>query len=333
MFNLFDGPTADDVWLRIVAELSRGCQPLLGGRGGEFKELLHTAISVSDPRERWVVSRQPTINPAFAIAEIVWILAGRNDSAFLNYFNSTLPRFAGEGESYHGAYGYRLRKHFSVDQLAVAFESLANNPQSRQVVLQIWDPQSDLPLNDGSPASPDVPCNLSSVLKIRDGALEWLQIMRSNDVYLGFPHNVIQFTMLQEVLAGWLGLRLGSYNHVSDSLHVYRRDLDLTTNVGKISMPSKSDRFNDNYADTQKYVGRLASLVEDIIDPGNLPLDLLNKLSGLRVSPGWFNYAAILTAEACRRRQDIDSVSLALELCGNQQLRFIFSCWLKRVAP
>jgi len=66
---------------------------------------------------------------------------------------------------------------------------------------------------------------------IRRGKLEWLQVMRSNDAVWGLPYNFIQFTSLQEILAGWLGVPIGSYNHVSDSLHVYERHWRLLENL------------------------------------------------------------------------------------------------------
>jgi len=86
-------------------------------------------------------------------------------------------------------------------------------------------PQSiDFPLATGTPANPDIPCNMLSLLKIRDGKLEWLQIIRSNDLFLGVPYNFVQFTCLQEIMAGWLGIDCGSYHQISDSLHIYERD-------------------------------------------------------------------------------------------------------------
>ena len=63
------------------------------------------------------------------------------------------------------------------------------------------------------------------MLKVRDGALEWTQILRSNDVFRGLPYNFVQFTMMQEIMAGWLNLRVGSYNQLSDSLHIYDSDI------------------------------------------------------------------------------------------------------------
>ena len=179
----FEADTADELW-RIAAHalISKERARRTGSRLGHTYELLHCSLTLHNPRARWVLSRTPPINPAFAIAESLWIIAGRQDAHLVNYWNPALPRFAGSGDRYHGAYGHRLRKHFDVDQLERAYQALRNNSSTRQVVLQIWDPRGDLPTDDGQPTAPDIPCNLLSCLKVRDGRLEWLQVMRSNDI-------------------------------------------------------------------------------------------------------------------------------------------------------
>jgi thymidylate synthase len=202
---------------------------------------MHAFFTIHDPRQRWVVSRHPPINPAFAIAEIIWILNGRRDAAFVNFWNPQLPRYSGTAKEYHGAYGYRLRRHFGLDQLERAYFALRRNPIGRQVVLQIWDAFSDLPSVNGEPVNADIPCNIVSILKIRDNKLEWMQVLRSNDLFLGIPYNFVQFTTLQEVMAGWLDVDLGAYNHLSDSLHVYESDLsDITLDLS-IKAENNSD--------------------------------------------------------------------------------------------
>ncbi|EGF92522.1 thymidylate synthase protein [Asticcacaulis biprosthecium C19] len=45
--------------------------------------------------------------------------------------------------------------------------------------------------------------------------------MRSNDAYLGLPHDIFCFTMLQELIAGSLSAKLGTYKHSVGSLHLY----------------------------------------------------------------------------------------------------------------
>ena len=48
--------------------------------------------------------------------------------------------------------------------------------------------------------------------------------MRSNDAYLGFPHDVFCFTMIQEIVARSLGIGVGEYHHFASSLHLYEHD-------------------------------------------------------------------------------------------------------------
>jgi thymidylate synthase len=50
--------------------------------------------------------------------------------------------------------------------------------------------------------------------------------MRSNDAYIGLPHDVFCFTMLQELVARDLGVELGCYRHLVGSLHIYEADFD-----------------------------------------------------------------------------------------------------------
>ena len=48
--------------------------------------------------------------------------------------------------------------------------------------------------------------------------------MRSNDLWSGFPYDIFQFTCIQILLAMKLGVELGTYTHIADSLHMYERD-------------------------------------------------------------------------------------------------------------
>jgi thymidylate synthase len=218
-----EADTASEIWSSAWAGLEANGSHRAHARG-DYRELLHVMLSLRDPRQRWISTRSPAINPAFALAEVIWIVRGRSDAEFLVPWNRSLPKYSGTDATLHGAYGERLRSRFGFDQLERAADALSSSPEQRQVVLQIWDPSADFPTHDGHSRSKDIPCNVSSMLKVVDGRLEWLQVMRSNDIVRGLPYNVVQWTSLQEVLAGWMHLDLGSYVHVADSLHVYDRD-------------------------------------------------------------------------------------------------------------
>lgn len=226
MYSMFTGQTADDVWSSALTKLSEKKDSSVSSRAGDTVELLHTFIHVENPTQRWVTRRLPPISICFALAELIWMLNGSDEASVINFWNPVLPKFAGSGNRYHGAYGYRIMYNFGINQLDRAYETLMNNPNSRQTVILIWDPRIDSPDEVGNPTSNDIPCNICSLIKIRDSKLEWTQIMRSNDLYLGLPYNFIQFTSLQEILAGWLRVEIGSYCHYSDSLHLYRRDIN-----------------------------------------------------------------------------------------------------------
>src|SRR5574341_330743 len=267
MFRQFTGKTADDVWQEIARAI-RGREGVTRqpSRVGQTLEILHAATSLSSPRDRWVVSRQPAINPAFAIAEVIWIIAGRNDSAFVNYFNRALPRYAGSGPTYHGAYGYRLRRNLKMDQLEAGYHTLVKRPESRQIVLQIWDGRLDLPRIDGKERSPDIPCNVVSMLKVRQRALDWTQIIRSNDLFRGLPYNFVQFTMLQEIMAGWLNLDVGEHNQITDSLHVYEDCLEYVESSAPVYVSPNMDSLALPWEESKQAFGKLERNVEIVID-------------------------------------------------------------------
>ena len=50
--------------------------------------------------------------------------------------------------------------------------------------------------------------------------------MRSNDAFIGLPHDVFAFTMLQEIIARALDLEPGTYSHAVGSLHLYKDNRD-----------------------------------------------------------------------------------------------------------
>jgi thymidylate synthase len=95
---------------------------------------------------------------------------------------------------------------------------LQKRPASRRAALQIYDAR------DLAQEHKDVPCTCTLQFFVRDGRLEMATYMRSNDAYLGLPHDVFAFTMLQELVARSLGVEVGVYRHMVGSLHLYEVD-------------------------------------------------------------------------------------------------------------
>jgi thymidylate synthase len=333
MFQVFEGRTANEAWDKIATVFHTNTGLLTQtSRFGPTREILHAAISVSDPRQRWVVARNPPMSIAFALAEVIWIMAGRNDSAFLNYFNKGLPNYAGHGPCYHGAYGYRLRKKFNIDQMERAYRALTKNPDSRQIVLQIWDATDDLPTIDGIPLAADIPCNIVSILKVRGGALEWTQIMRSNDIFRGLPYNFVQFTSMQEILAGWLNINVGSYNHVSDSLHIYERDLSSMESEPQLNLTENADSLALPKQDFDLVLSELENNGNCIIDDNTAAATLLDTVRSCKLPTAYRNILCVLSAEGVRKRKRPDLVGEIMGLCTNPAYNQLWGRWSSRFA-
>lgn len=329
--HVFQGQTADEVWRKAYnAVTSTG--RLQSSRAGDTIELLHAVLEIAHPRERWIVSRRPVINPALGIAEVVWLLAGSKEAAVLNYWFPRLPEFAGEGPTYDGAYGYRLRKQFSVDQVRRACDALSSNPATRQVVLQYWDAHSDLPHHDGVPSCTDIPCNVTSLLKIREGRLEWVQILRSNDLIRGLPVNFTQFTCLQEVMAGWLGVKVGAYHHWSDSLHIYAKDADRFSCEREIPpLALNTDSLALEADRGERVILELFRRMVEMTAP-EVGVKALEDLASLPDAPsGYQNLLLVLAAESARRRGRQDQSAALMHACTNPQLLQTWSAWSKQM--
>jgi thymidylate synthase len=332
--------TADMAW-REAARQVRDHGTVQPGRDQPTRELLHVAFTLEDPRQRLVFARP--FNPALAVAEVIWLLSGGNSSDFLISWNPGMRRYvdgAIDTRVLHGAYGHRLgsRPRLSgdveralrvstntasppIDQLRAAYETLCFDPDSRQVVLQIWDANRDLP-NPGA-RSADVPCNLLGHLMIRSGRLEWLQVMRSNDLMWGTPINFVQFTCLQEIVAGWLGIDVGNYVHVSDSLHVYERhwaeldSLDLDQQQDAAVPANRADLRITGYNEWEEVWESVAGATVRLakgVEPREA-IAIADEADGL--PPAYAEWIALLGAESLRRRGHGEAATELINRAGS----------------
>jgi thymidylate synthase len=212
-----------------------------------------------------------------------------------------------------------------------AYQALSANPDTRQAVLQIWDCTIDLPNVDGTPRSADIPCNIMSCLKVRDGRLDWTQMLRSNDLVLGTPYNIIQFTTLQEVLAGWLGLELGTYVQMSDSLHIYDRDIEVISNLALDPLPANTDSLMLPKMESDRFFGLLEERIEGLSKPLT-SARLVETAQVLDAPQSFQNLLAIMGAEAARRQKSEDAMARCMEFCHNPALLELWARWRQRFA-
>ncbi|MET8540967.1 thymidylate synthase [Kitasatospora sp. NPDC004799] len=202
-------------------------------RGMATAELMGAYLKLTDPTARLVhLDPHRVLNPAFAAAETVWILSG-SSADWIHDFNSRLAALTDHG-ALQGAYGPRLRRwHGQLDQLDYVRRQLTRDSESRRAVVQIFDPGRD------TAGHKDVPCTLGYRFYLRAGRLEMHTSMRSQDVWLGLPYDLITTTVLHELMAGWLGVEVGDYHHHVDSLHLYAQHQDTAWQLPVEEEPSR----------------------------------------------------------------------------------------------
>lgn len=201
-------------------------------RGKKIKELRPVSIEFFNPLRRVTFLRGRRINPFFQVAESLWIISGHSDVDFLDLFNKNMVNFSDDGKYFNASYGERIRSfgkndlhrviYNPVDQLEDVYLKLTSDKDSRQATIIISHPQFDNSSYTVGEQGKDIACNLAITFKVRQNKLHMMVFNRSNDILWGlFGANLCQFSTIQELLATWLGVEVGSYHHVTDSLHLY----------------------------------------------------------------------------------------------------------------
>lgn len=175
------------------------------------------------PKERVLFWEQRDANPFFHFFEGLWMLAGRNDVAFLAQFVGQIKQYSDDGVKFWGAYGHRWRSAFNFDQLKAIVVELKKDPRSRRAVLTMWDPPRDL-----HRTGKDFPCNTHIYFSREEQGVAFPDVLnmtvccRSNDMVWGaYGANAVHFSMLQEYMAGLIGIDVGHMWQMSNNFHAY----------------------------------------------------------------------------------------------------------------
>lgn len=188
-----------------------------------IKEILnsHTMVNMKYPILS-VLERK--LGYRFMVRESWWIMDGRNDVESINAYSRAISSFSDDGFYFKGAYGPRV-----VDQLHYIVDSLIDDINTRQAVLTIWRPNPR--------ASKDIPCTVSIQWFIRDYTIHCIDTMRSSDIWLGWPYDIFNFTMLTGYIMlllrekGLHDLKLGNIYLNAGSQHLYENNFEAAAKV------------------------------------------------------------------------------------------------------
>lgn len=211
---------------------------------GDTRELNNVKIVLKDISDPVVSVRG--ISPSYLFGELLWYFNGDDSLEFISNFSSFWKNISDDGLTCNSAYGWRIKNMCSFDQIEKVIELLTKDPNSRRAKININTPNRDVI------ETKDEPCTMSLHFMIRKGGLDCTAIMRSNDIWFGFPYDVAFFTTLQKYIAKRLGIGYGWYTHFAVSLHMYDRDSEKIAAIvdDPISKPIvwNIDAFLENFA-------------------------------------------------------------------------------------
>lgn len=175
--------------------------------------------------------------PHVAAAEVAWQFMGTKDPSFIlakapklwsKFVEKELVDSDTNPTGKHisvlkTAYGYRWRQAFGRDQLMLAIRELESNPTNRQLWIQAWDPRCD---GLGGPQPKNIPCPIGFTLSRFDGKIHMSVFVRSSDVFVGLPYDVMGYALTLDAIAATVGCEPGTLHFTLAHPHLYEPHYD-----------------------------------------------------------------------------------------------------------
>lgn len=215
-----EGMTIDDTWLSWLELLNEDGNKNQDSRDGKvYNEVINAITIIKDPTRGIMTNNIRRMSMRYAVGEMLWYNSGNNSLKGINKYTQAWKGLSDDGLKANSNYGWCIKNKYYFDQMEFVKKLLHKDINTRQAVIHIKEPRDTFE----SPTA-DVNCTVCLQFIVRNNKLYMTTYMRSNDLWLGFPFDIFNFTNMQVQLAMELDLELGSYTHIAGSLHLYQRD-------------------------------------------------------------------------------------------------------------
>ncbi len=159
-----------------------------------------------------------------AVDELLWIWQKKSNN-IRDLKSHIWDSWADENGSIGKAYGYQLGvkhryKEGEFDQVDRVIYDLKHNPQSRRIMTNIY---VHADLNEMNL----YPCAYSVTFNVSGKTLNCILNQRSQDMLTANNWNVVQYAVLEHMMARVAGLEVGELVHVIADAHVYDRHIPI----------------------------------------------------------------------------------------------------------
>ena len=225
----------DDNYRNLVANVLDNGESVSDRTGVGTIELTGATFT-HDMRNGFPLIGLRKLNLRIVAAELLWMLKGRTDIAFLHEHGIHIWD-AWADKAYHSsmgtiekgdigrAYGGQWRGFGDIkycDQVSQVLKQLWNTPDSRRIIISNWDATA---VERGELALPS--CPVLYQFKTQGKFIDLMVYQRSMDIPVGGPHDIAQFGLMLELFGRPAGFVPRKLVVNIGSAHIYNNQLEL----------------------------------------------------------------------------------------------------------
>src|SRR3989344_934013 len=208
--------TAEKTWKSILKHVLENGTEFIDGKNRLCKEALNIVATIEDTKD---ITKPIEILSSFK----KWVYPSLEELK-----SSILEKEDSPGYYYH--YGSRAFNYSGINQINdYILPLLKKDPTSKRGIVVFYGPEKDtLPLKKETPGMVMVNFN------IRDKKLFTTIIIRSNDLFFGWPGNMVQIRYLAEYVGKELNVPVGPITTISISAHIFEKQFeDIKKVIGR----------------------------------------------------------------------------------------------------
>lgn len=113
-----------------------------------------------------------------------------------------------------------------IDQLADVIEQIKNNPDSRRLIVNAWNPEDVVNAGEKGSKAALPPCHVLFQFYVANGKLSCHLLQRSADSLLGVNFNIPSYSLLTYMVAKECGLEVGEFVYSISDAHIYSNHIE-----------------------------------------------------------------------------------------------------------
>jgi len=205
--------TAEKTWKSILKHVLENGTEFIDRKNRLCKEALNIVATIEDTKD---ITKPIEILSSFK----KWVYPSLEELK-----SSILEKEDSPGYYYH--YGSRAFNYSGINQINdYILPLLKKDPTSKRGIVVFYGPEKDtLPLKKETPGM--VMMNFN----IRNKKLHATVVIRSNDLFYGWPCNIVQAYFLADYISRELNVQIGSITTISISAHLFEEQFEYINKI------------------------------------------------------------------------------------------------------